>query len=97
MSAKLKIVLTGILLFLQIYLCAQEKTENIIKQDIPDSLTKGADVVCRLAETTVEIKTPGKIIVHERNIYTILHDGGSAYGNFTVSYTHLTLPTIYSV
>ena len=89
MSAKLKILFSGIFLFLQIYLYAQEKAENIIRRNIPDSLTKDADAVCRLDETEVEIKTPGKITVRERHVFTILNEGGAHLANFVTSYDKL--------
>ena len=81
MGDKLRICLTGLCLLLQIYLYAQEKTENIIHQNIPDSLTRDADAVCRLDETEVEVKSPGKIIVRERYIYTILNEQAEHLAN----------------
>jgi hypothetical protein len=89
MSSKLRICLTGIFLLLQIYLYAQEKAENIIKANIPDSLTKGADAVCRLDETEVEIKSPGKIIVRERHMYTILNERADKLAEYVTTYDKL--------
>jgi hypothetical protein len=89
MSSKLRICPTGIFLLLQIYLYAQEKAENIIKANIPDSLTKGADAVCRLDETEVEIKSPGKIIVRERHMYTILNERADKLAEYVTTYDKL--------
>ena len=85
----LRICLTHIFLLLQIYLSAQDKAEFYIKETIPDSLTKGADAVCRLDETEVEIKSPGKIIVRERHMYTILNDKAEDLAEYVTSYDKL--------
>jgi Domain of Unknown Function with PDB structure (DUF3857)/Transglutaminase-like superfamily len=90
MSLKLRICLTGIFLFLQIYLSAQEKAEIYIKQNIPDSIIKDADGVCRLNEIEVEIKSPAKIIIRRRNIYTILDAKAEELSNFYTGYNKLT-------
>jgi Domain of Unknown Function with PDB structure (DUF3857)/Transglutaminase-like superfamily len=90
MSVKLRICLTGIFLFLQIYLSAQEKAETYIKAPIPDSLTRGADAVCRLYEKHLEIKSPGHANVAERFIYTILNENGIEYSNVRVFYDKFT-------
>ena len=89
MGAKLRICLTGLCLLLQIYLYAQEKTENIIKREIPDSLTRNADAVCRLDETEVEVISPGKIIVRERHIYTILNEHADELARYVATYDKL--------
>ncbi len=86
MSALLRICLTSVFLFLQIYLYAQEKAESIIKSKISDSLIKGADAVCRLDETEVEIKSPGKIIVRERHMYTILNERAEELTRYVTTY-----------
>src|SRR5450432_162561 len=90
MSAKLRVCLTGLFLFLQIYLSAQDKSENYIKGAIPDSLTKGADAVCRLDEQEVEILSPGKIVVRERHVYTILNDNAEGLSTYNTHYDKLT-------
>jgi hypothetical protein len=95
MGARLKICLTGISLFLQIYLSAQDKIENYVKGEIPEILTKGADAVCRLEEYDVEVRSPGKIIVRERHVYTILNDNAEKLSDYYTHYNKLT--TINSV
>ena len=90
MGAKLRTSMTGICLFLQIYLSAQEKSENYIKGDIPTILTKDADAVCRLDEHEVEVKSPGKIIVRERHIYSILNDNAQNLADYRTNYDKLT-------
>ncbi len=85
----LRICLTGFFLFLQNYLSAQEKTENYINGNISDSLTNGADAVCRLDETDVEIISPGKIIIKERSIYTILNENAEHLSTYYAHYNSL--------
>lgn len=89
MSAKLSVCLAGFFILLQNYMYAQEKAENIIKQEIPDSLTKGADAICRLDQTEVEVESPGKIIVRERHTYTILDEQAEDLSKFFASYDNL--------
>ena len=102
MGSPLKSCLTAVFLFLQIYLYAQEKAENIIKANIPDSLTKDADAVCRLDETEVEIKSPGRIVVRERHMYTILNERAEELAKYvyrtTTNYPQLiTLTVPYTI
>ncbi len=89
MGAKLRTLMTGICLLLQIYLSAQDKSENYIKGDIPTLLTKDADAVCRLDEQEVEVKSPGKIIVRERHIYSILNDNAQNLADYRTGYDKL--------
>ena len=89
MSNLLKVFLTACFLFLQIYLSAQDKTENYIQLIIPDSLTKGAEVVCRLDEKDVEIISPGKILVRKKRIYSILNNNAEEYSNYYAHYNKL--------
>lgn len=89
MSTRLSICLTGLFLFLQIYLSAQDKSENYIKGDIPEFLKKDADAVCRLDEQVVEIISPGKIVVKERHIYTILNDNAEYLATYRTHYNKL--------
>jgi hypothetical protein len=89
MSTRLSICLTGIFLFLQIYLSAQDKSENYIKGEIPEFLKKDADAVCRLDEQVVEIVSPGKITVRERHIYTILNSNAEHFSNYYTDYNKL--------
>lgn len=91
MGFKLRICLTGLLLFLQIYLSAQDKTENYIKAAIPDSLTQGADAVCRLDEHEVDILSPSKIVVRERHVYTLLNGNAEELATYNTHYDKLTL------
>jgi transglutaminase-like putative cysteine protease len=89
MSSMLRACLTGCFLFLQIYLSAQEKTENYIIGNLSDSLTNGADAVCRLDETDVEIISPGKIIIKQRSIYTILNENAEHLSTYYAHYNKL--------
>jgi hypothetical protein len=53
---------------------------------IPDSLRANASVIKRLDETTIEVKSPAKAIVHEHMVYTILGEQGNPYASFRSYY-----------
>lgn len=89
MSIPLRILLTGILLFLQIYLSAQEKTEYYLNTTIPDSLSQGANAVCRLNEVEVNIESPSKVFIRERNIYTLLNENAEDLSSHYIGYNKL--------
>lgn len=69
---------------------AQEKPAIYINAPIPDSLTKGADAICRLDEHEVEIISSGKITVRERHIYTILNDNAERLATYRTDYDKFT-------
>jgi hypothetical protein len=58
--------------------------------DIPDSLTKNADVVTRYEEMTFEIKSEGKAVAHERHVYTILNEDGDYLAKYSSYYDKFT-------
>jgi hypothetical protein len=89
MGTPLRILLSGIFLFLQIYLSAQEKSEYYIKSGIPDSLSKDADAVCRLNEMELDIQSPSKVFIRARNIYTILNENAEKLSNHYTGYNKL--------
>jgi len=53
---------------------------------IPDSLRKGARAVVRESEFILEIKSPGKAVEKEHNVYTILNSNGDDIGGYTSWY-----------
>jgi hypothetical protein len=53
---------------------------------IPDSLKKGARAVMREEEIVLEIKSPGKAVLREHHIYTILNENGDNIGGYTTFY-----------
>jgi transglutaminase-like putative cysteine protease len=53
---------------------------------IPDSLTREADAVTRFEEIVFEIKSPGKAVFHERQVYTILNEDGEYLEKFVSPY-----------
>src|SRR6516164_10140010 len=53
---------------------------------IADSLKKDANVVEQYSERIYEIKSPGKAILQERHVYTILNESGNRYGNYRSYY-----------
>ena len=53
---------------------------------IPDSLRKGARAVIRESEFILEIKSPGKMIEKEHNVYTVLNPNGDNLGGYTSWY-----------
>lgn len=62
------------------------RAQNYSTALIPDSLRKGARVVIRESETILEIKSPGKAIEKEHNVYTILNASGDNLGGYESSY-----------
>lgn len=53
---------------------------------IPDSLKKGADMVIRLDETIMEIRSPGKLTIREKHAFTILNEEGASFAHFVTYY-----------
>ncbi len=53
---------------------------------IPDSLKKNANMVCRLDEKILEIKSPGRATVKEHHVLTILNDDAAAYAQYETYY-----------
>ena len=53
---------------------------------IPDSLTKGADVVKRSEEYILTIKSPAKYSLYEKHVYTILNAAAGSYAKYMTSY-----------
>lgn len=53
---------------------------------LPDSLKKNARAVMQEHETILEIKSPGKAILREHLIYTILNESGNYLANYETSY-----------
>jgi hypothetical protein len=90
-----RICLSAVFVFMQIYLSAQDKSENYIGLKIPDSLSKNANMVCRLDEQVVEIKSVSEIISNERHIYTVLNENGNDWSTYRTVYDQFT--TINSV
>ena len=90
MGFPLKTCLTSACLLLKFCLSAQDKTEDYLKQQIPESLTKNADAVCRLDEHEVDVKSPGKITVRERRVYSILNSNAEELSSYIKRYDKLT-------
>jgi Domain of Unknown Function with PDB structure (DUF3857)/Transglutaminase-like superfamily len=74
----MKKMLQLILLFAPSFLFAQYNSAL----NIPDSLTSRANAVKRFEELTIEIKSPGKAIVNQHQIFTILDETGSNYASY---------------
>ncbi|MDE3213874.1 MAG: DUF3857 domain-containing protein, partial [Bacteroidota bacterium] len=53
---------------------------------IPDSLKENACVIKRFEEITLEIKAPGKYLLHQKHIYTILNENGDNEASYQASY-----------
>lgn len=53
---------------------------------IPDSLRKNADMVVRVDETILEIKSPGKASMKTRRAYTILNETAAKYAGYVSEY-----------
>jgi hypothetical protein len=56
---------------------------------IPDSLRKDARAVVREDEVILEIKSPGKAVEKEREVYTILNSSGDNLGGYFLGYDKL--------
>ncbi|HTQ64969.1 MAG TPA: DUF3857 and transglutaminase domain-containing protein [Puia sp.] len=57
---------------------------------IPDSLKANAHAVKRYGEMIFEIKSPGKAILHQRQVYTILDEDGDDYAKYVSVYNKFT-------
>src|SRR5215469_15398363 len=57
---------------------------------IPDSLRKGARAVVREDELILEIKSPGKAVEREHEVYTILNSNGDNLGGYNLEYDKFT-------
>lgn len=57
---------------------------------IPDSLRKGSRAVLRESEMILEIKSPGRAVLKERNVYTVLNANGDNLGGYTSWYDRFT-------
>lgn len=53
---------------------------------IPDSIKKDADMVIRLEETILEVRSPGKLTIREKHAFTILNEEGASHAHFTTYY-----------
>jgi len=59
-------------------------------KNIPDSLLTHANAVKRYEEFTLEIKSPGKFISHERHVYTIMNEQGEDFSKYHTYYDQFT-------
>jgi transglutaminase-like putative cysteine protease len=62
------------------------RSQSYVAAAIPDSLKANADVVVRLDETTVEIKSPARMMVRRHYVYTILNERALKYATYRVEY-----------
>ena len=76
----------NIFLFLLLAASFGLRAQNYSTALIPDSLRKGARAVVRESETILEIKSPGKAIEKEHNVYTVLNPNGDNLGGYTSTY-----------
>ena len=74
------------LCFLLLSISANLSAQEFNMQLIPDSLKENADVVTRYEEKIFEIKSPGKVVEHERHVYTILNELADYLGKYTSYY-----------
>jgi hypothetical protein len=66
------------------------RAQNYSTALIPDSLRKGARVVVREKELILEIKSPGKAVEREHEVYTILNSNGDNLGGYDSRYDKFT-------
>jgi hypothetical protein len=62
------------------------RAQNYNADLIPDSLRKGARAVVREHEIILEIKSPGKAIEKEHEVYTILNENGDHLAQYVTAY-----------
>ncbi|MBS1948729.1 MAG: DUF3857 domain-containing protein [Bacteroidetes bacterium] len=86
MEMRLKKIFFSCVLMSPFFLLAQ----HFNAAEIPDSLKKNANLVTRYEEETIEIKSPGKAISHERHVYTILNEEGDYYARYRSRYDKFT-------
>ncbi len=55
---------------------------------ISDSLIENANMVVRLEEQSYEIRSTGKVVSHERHVYTILNEKGGRYATYRTHYNN---------
>jgi transglutaminase-like putative cysteine protease len=82
----MKIFFWGLFFFIPALLYAQSYNVSLI----PDSLKKDANVVVRVDERILEIKSPATATVRERHVYTVLNESGSKFGSYTSYYDKFT-------
>jgi hypothetical protein len=78
----MKIFFIASAFLLPICLKAQQYNFNAI----PDSLIRNANAVKRYEEFVLEIKAPGKVISHERHVYTILNESANGLATYRSFY-----------
>jgi hypothetical protein len=66
------------------------RAQNYSSALIPDSLRKDTRAVVREMERTLEIKSPGKAVLKEKEVYTILNSNGDHLGGYTSFYDKMT-------
>jgi hypothetical protein len=62
------------------------RSQSYVAAAIPDSLKANADVVVRLDETTVEVKSPSHAVFREHFVYTILNENGDYLATYRTRY-----------
>jgi hypothetical protein len=68
--------------------CGFAQSYNVLL--IPDSLKKNADMVVRLEEQVMEIKSPGKATIRTKYAYTILGEAAERYAGYVSRYDKFT-------
>jgi hypothetical protein len=66
------------------------KSQSYPASSIPDSLKENADMVVRLDEMVVEIKSPGRMVTREHHVYTILNENADRYATYRTGYDKFT-------
>ena len=66
------------------------RAQNYSTALIPDSLRKDARAILRERDMVLEIKSPGKAVVKEHDVYTVLNAHGDNMGGYTSWYDKFT-------
>lgn len=77
---------TTIIALCSMAFCVNANAQKYPFTQIPDSLTKDANVVVRSQEIVVEIKSDTKAKMHTKYAYTVLNEEGVDYAHFADSY-----------
>ena len=80
----------GVLISLIMVTMLSLRSQSYIASEIPDSLKKNADMVTRLDEKVIEIKSVGHAVSREHHIYTILNENADAYATYKTYYDKFT-------
>jgi len=72
--------------FVGLFILIATNAQSFNASSVPDVLKSNANVVIRLEEKTLEIKSPEKASIHRHLVCTILNEKGDDYADFIIVY-----------